>query len=55
MKMNFDIMYKGMSIECFTTVSVDEAKKYVKARYKNKGAGCSLVHFEGDKRVTTKI
>ena len=44
--MNFDIVYKKVAIESFTGPTLEYAKKYVKARYHNNGAGCSLVYFD---------
>lgn len=51
--MNFDIIYKNISIESFQALSIPQAKKYVKARYINNGAGCSLIYFDAKNTMVT--
>jgi hypothetical protein len=54
--MNFSIIYDDVSIECFTKVTVAQAKKYVRQRYLNNGEGCSIVYFTPKgKRVEVNV
>lgn len=53
--MNFDIIYNGISIESFTTTTVRRAKTYVRQRYMNNGAGCSISYVKNGNRVTETV
>jgi len=46
--MNFTISCRDVGIESFSETTVSRAIKYVKSRYLNNGAGCSLIYFVYD-------
>jgi hypothetical protein len=49
--MNFHIVYNGITIENFTAATIEEGKKYVRARYRDNGKGCDLIWYvNGEER-----
>ena len=53
--MDFHILYKGIVIESFTSPRIASAKKYVQARYMNRGAGCTLIWYIGGEERSIEL